>query len=86
MQVRGISNGNVLQTVNIYPGMSYGSFNGVQAGTQFLELLDSGGNVVMATGQGGCVATNCPDGLYNMNYQVLGLVQGGNGGSGCHNA
>jgi hypothetical protein len=83
MQVRGISNNNVLQTVDVYAGMSFGSFNGVQAGTQFLELLDSNGNVVMATGQGGCVATNCPDGLYNMNYQVLGLVQGGNGGSGC---
>ncbi|KAL2047720.1 hypothetical protein N7G274_000762 [Stereocaulon virgatum] len=85
MQVRGTSGGNVLQTVRVYPGMSFGSFGGVQAGVQFLELLDSSGNVVMATGQGGCVAANCPDGLYNMNYQVLGLVQGGNGGSGCTN-
>ena len=85
MQIRGTSNNNVLQTMNVYPGMSFGSFKDVQAGMQLLELLDSSGTVVMATGQGGCVATDCPDGIYNMNYQVLGLAQGADGSSGCTN-
>ena len=86
MQIRGTSNGNVLQTVSVYPGLSFGSFEGVQAGVQVLELLDGQGNVVAATGWGGCVATDCPDGVYNMNYQVLGLNPGGGGGNpGCTN-
>ena len=71
MQIRAISNNVVLSTVGVNPGLNYGSPNGVQAGEQTLELLDAGGDIIMSTNGGRCVEVNCPDGIYNMNYQVL---------------
>lgn len=73
MQVRVVSNGWVLQITNVYQGLNYGSPAGVQAGEQRVELLDSGGDVVMTAGGGMDVSEGCPDGIYNMNYQVVGL-------------
>ncbi len=73
MQVRATSNGVVLQTVGVYPGLNYGSPAGVQAGVQTLQLLDAGKNVVMTSTTGMSVSSGCPDGIYNMNYQVVGL-------------
>jgi len=81
MKVRAISNGVVLQTANVYPGMNWGSPSGVQAGVQRLELVDSTGKVVMSATGGKCVSSGCPDGIYNMNFQVVGLGNG-NGFSG----
>ena len=83
MQVRTISNGVVLQTANVYPGMNWGSPSGVQAGVQVLELVDSGGNVVMSATGGKCVSSGCPDGIYNMNYQVVGLENGSGSAGSC---
>ena len=48
-----------------------------------LQLLDSSGNVVMSTGKGACVSSDCPNGIYNMNLQVVGLVEGDQGDVGC---
>jgi glucan endo-1,3-alpha-glucosidase len=82
MQVRTISNGVTLQTAAVSPGLNWGSPTGVKAGVQTLEVLDASGKVVMSATQGKCVSAGCPDGVYNMNYQVLGLASGaGNGGS-----
>ena len=83
MEVRAISNGVVLQTVGVNPGLNMGSPHGLQYGAQMLQLLDSGGDVVMSTGQGACVSSDCPDGIYNMNLQVVGLVEGNQGNVGC---
>lgn len=76
MKVRAISNGVVLQEVSGWPGMNWGSPSGVQAGVQRLEVVDGSGNVVMVATGVKCVDAGCPDGIYNMNYQVVGLVDG----------
>lgn len=47
---------------------------GVQAGGQSLQLLNADGGVVMTAGGGAGVSAGCPDGVYNMNYQVVGLA------------
>ena len=83
MQVRAISNGVVLQTATVYPGMNWGSPSGVQAGVQMLELVDAGGNVVMTATGGKCVSSGCPDGVYNMNFQVVGLENGSGAAGNC---
>lgn len=77
MQVRATSNGVVISTVKVNPGLNFGSPTGVQAGAQTLELLDSTGKVVMTANGGLCVSSGCPDGMYNMNYQVVGLGEDG---------
>ena len=76
MKVRVLSNGVVLQTTGVYPGLNYGSPSGIQAGVQRLEVVDASGNVVMSATGGKCVSNGCPDGIYNMNYQVVDLVGG----------
>ncbi|KAL6716890.1 hypothetical protein ACLMJK_004802 [Lecanora helva] len=82
MKARAISNGKVLQEAGLYPGLNYGSPPGVQAGAQMLEVVDSSGKVVFSVTGGKCISTGCPDGIYNMNYQVVGLASGsGNAGS-----
>lgn len=76
MKVRLTSNGAVISTVSVNAGLNYGSPTGVQAGAQMLQLLNSAGTVVMTATGGECVSSGCPAGMYNMNYQVLGLSSG----------
>lgn len=77
MRVRATSNGVVISTVSVNSGLNFGSPTGVQAGAQMLELLNSAGTVVMTATDGACVSSGCPLGMYNMNYQVVGLSHGG---------
>lgn len=83
IQVRAISNNVVLQTAPLVAGLNFGSPIGVQPGVQMLQLLDGGGNIIMLSTSGKCVSSGCPDGIFNMNYQVLGLAQGTRAGGGC---
>ena len=83
MRISAISNSVVLQNVGVNPGLNFGSPHGLQYGAQMLQLLDSSGNVVMSTGKGACVSSDCPNGIYNMNLQVVGLVEGNQGNVGC---
>lgn len=73
--VSGISNGVALQsnTTVLQPGFNFGAIQGVQAGMQTLKIIDAKGKVVMSATNGTVVSTGCPDGIYNMNYQVIGL-------------
>jgi len=73
MRISGFSNNVTLNTTTLGPGFNFGAFNGVQAGAQTLNLIDSTGAVVMSATNGMAVSTGCPDGIYNMNYQVIGL-------------
>lgn len=73
MHISGISNNVTLGTGDLVPGFNFGAFGGVQAGSQVLNLIDSTGAVVMSAMNGTEVSTGCPDGIYNMNYQVIGL-------------
>ena len=77
MQIRATSNGNELATVDGKPGLNMGAPGGVQAGEQRLEVLDAGGNVVLVATNGRCVSSGCPDGVYDFNYQVVGLQAAG---------
>ncbi len=63
-------------TFNLGAGLNYGSVVGAQAGSPRLELHDGSGNVIMMTNAGQCISNSCPDGIYNMNYQVVGLQSG----------
>ncbi|CAF9933479.1 MAG: hypothetical protein ALECFALPRED_005605 [Alectoria fallacina] len=81
MQIRATSNGAVISTVAVNPGLNFGSPTGVQAGAQMLQLLNSAGAVVMTATGGACVASVCPAGMFNMNYQVVGLSAGGGNAS-----
>lgn len=76
MKVRATSNGAVISTVDVNPGLNFGSPTGVKAGAQMLELLNSAGTVVMTATGGLCISSGCPEGMYNMNYQVVGLNDG----------
>ena len=81
MKVRATSNGAVISTVAVNPGLNFGAPTGVQAGAQMLQLLNSAGAVVMTATGGACVASVCPAGMFNMNYQVAGLSAGGGNAS-----
>ena len=70
MQIRLISNGVIIDTISGKAGLNYGATGNIQAGPQRMELLDSSGNVVLASSGGRCISDGCPDCIYNMNYQV----------------
>jgi hypothetical protein len=73
-QVRAISNGVVSASVQLSPGLNYGSFP-ASAGQQRLEVLASDGSVQMAAAGGRCISSECPDCIYNMNPQVVPLLE-----------
>jgi len=68
------SNGVALTPVQLVPGLNYGSFTGIQAGYQRLEMYKNGAIVLAATG-GRCISAGCPDCIYNMNLQVVPLIE-----------
>ncbi|KKY13309.1 putative glycoside hydrolase family 71 [Diplodia seriata] len=72
--IRGFSGGQELQTFYLTAGYNFGTFSSLQEGDQRMELLDASGNVVMAASGGRCVTSTCPDGIYNLNPQILELT------------
>ena len=46
----------------------------LQEGDQRMELLDATGKVIMVASGGRCVTSTCPDGIYNLNPQILELT------------
>lgn len=72
--LQAYSNGVALTPVNLNPGLNYGAFTGVQAGYQRMELLQGGAVVLAATG-GRCISAGCPNCIYNMNPQVIPLIE-----------
>lgn len=78
MRIRAVSNDVVLSTVGVGSGLNYGAPDEVKVGEQRLELLDAAGDIVMSAIGGRRVEVDCPDGIYNMNYQVVGMAHGDN--------
>lgn len=71
------SGGTLLkQGIALSAGLNYGEVPGMKAGVQKMEMLDEGGNIFMTATGGRCVSSGCPDFIYNMNYQVIGLTLG----------
>ena len=73
MKIRAWSNGKIIQIVDAVPGLNYGAARGAQAGPQKLDLIDASGTVHLTASGGRCIATDCPDCIYNMNPQVVPL-------------
>ncbi|KAF1985726.1 glycoside hydrolase family 71 protein [Aulographum hederae CBS 113979] len=71
-KVRLISGGQILQTVSLTQGLNYGSAI-ITTGFQRMELLDASGAKIGAAAGGRCVTNGCPDCIFNMNPQVVGL-------------
>ncbi len=60
-------------------GLNYGAGPGLCAGLQRLEVKDASGKMVKVAACGRCVSAGCPDHIYNMNPQVVGLSDPNNG-------
>lgn len=79
-KARLVSGGEEIGSVDLVEGMNYGKVEGLKAGAQRLEVVDGDGKVVRVAAGGRCVSDGCPDGIYNMNPQVVGLADDGNDG------
>ena len=73
MYVRLITNGVYLRLTNLSPGLNFGSPEGMQAGTQVLQMAKQGQPTFASCQGSGGVTASCPQGFYNFNYQVVGL-------------
>ena len=71
-----ISNGAVIWTTHINPGLSASQspYCLVIPGVQKIELLDPSGKVIISASGGLCLSDSCLDGIYNFNYQAIPLV------------
>ncbi|KAH8193612.1 hypothetical protein TruAng_012222 [Truncatella angustata] len=75
--MHAISNGVELpQVIPLSPGLNYGSFSGISAGFQSMELRNSAGTVINVATGGRCISSGCPDCIYNLNPVVVGFGSG----------
>lgn len=82
-KARLLSAGEEIGSVELVAGLNYGKVDGLKAGEQRLEVVDANGKVVKVAAGGRCVSEGCPDGIYNMNPQVVGLEYSGEDGTDC---
>lgn len=66
-------------------GLNYAAATGLRAGLARLEVRDWSGNVVKVAAGGRCVSSGCPEGIYDMNPQVVGLSDASEGLNVCAN-
>lgn len=64
-------------------GLNYGAAAGLRAGRTILEVRDGAANLIKVVAGGRCVSSDCPDGIYNMNPQVVGLSDADEGLNSC---
>ncbi|KAH8903098.1 hypothetical protein BR93DRAFT_941010 [Coniochaeta sp. PMI_546] len=57
-------------------GLNYGSCSSIKAGTQRIKVVDGSGNVHFSANGVACTDLGCPQGFYNMNYQVTPVLPG----------
>lgn len=81
--VHGFSGGEEVGSQDLVGGLNHGNFT-LKTGKQCLEVRDrDGGLVAVARGGKEDVSDNCPDGIYNLNPQVLLLSEEEVKGGGC---
>ncbi|GME60266.1 glucan endo-alpha-glucosidase agn1 [Neofusicoccum parvum] len=85
LRVRGFSGGEAVGDVELMAGLNFGNFSGLREGPQCLEVRDGEGALVAVARGGRNVSSDCPDAIYNLNPQVLGLADDVEGG-GCEEA
>lgn len=71
--VRTLVNDDQTSETTLVAGLNSGSAT-LNQGVMRLELLDASGNIVQAANGGTCVEELCPQGIFNMNYQVVALT------------
>ncbi|KAL1618872.1 hypothetical protein SLS54_006987 [Diplodia seriata] len=81
--VRGYSGGKKIGEVDLAPGFNFGNFTALQEGEQCMEVRDAKGELVAVARGGGQVSADCPDGIFNLNPQVVGLADDGLDKGGC---
>ena len=75
--VRCYSSGRKIGTdQRLVAGLNYGSCSSTQTGTQQLKVVDGSGNVRYSANGVACISPGCPQGFYNMNYQVAAVLPG----------
>lgn len=67
------SDGTPISTAPLRPGLNSGIADGVKPGWQRMHVLDGRGDLILVAAGGRCVSEGFPDGIYNMNPQVVGL-------------
>jgi len=70
------SNWNVVEwNYGLNQGLNFATVSVLYAGDQWADVVDGNGNVVYRATGGMAVSGDCPDGIYNMNYQVVPFAQ-----------
>jgi glucan endo-1,3-alpha-glucosidase len=62
-----------LAQVNLVPGFNHGATSTIKAGAQKMLLKDGSGKTLLTAASMRDVSAGCPDGIYNLNPQVVGL-------------
>jgi hypothetical protein len=70
------SDGQLLRTIPLNNGLNSGVELGKKKEAQTLTITNSDNGIVMKSEGGALVSDGCPNGIYNMNYQVIPLVNG----------
>jgi glucan endo-1,3-alpha-glucosidase len=72
------SNGQLMHTSTVTTGFNYGSIVGRNPGTQYIQLVNTAGSVLMTASGGECVFPpgQCLGLIYNMNYNVMPFITG----------
>ncbi|KAL1624390.1 hypothetical protein SLS56_007794 [Neofusicoccum ribis] len=74
LTLRGFSGGEAMpQDVELTAGLNFGNFSTLRSGAQCMEVRDADGKVVFVASGSREVSDDCPDGIYNLNPQILGL-------------
>ncbi|KAL1640670.1 hypothetical protein SLS58_006684 [Diplodia intermedia] len=74
--VHGFSAGEELGSgAALGAGLNFGNFTGLREGRQCVEVRDGDGGLIAVAKGGREVSADCPDGIYNLNPQVLELKE-----------
>lgn len=72
-KLHGYSGGEQVGEVALTAGLNLGNFSALREGQQCMEVRNGKGDLVLVATGGRDVTTDCPDGIYNLNPQILGL-------------
>ncbi|KAH7046817.1 glycosyl hydrolase family 71-domain-containing protein [Macrophomina phaseolina] len=73
LTLRGYSGGEKLGEVALVPGLNFGNFSTLKEGKQCMEVRNGQGRLVLVASGGRDVTSDCPDGIFNLNPQILEL-------------
>jgi len=65
-----------MKTTTITAGLNYGSISSRNPRVQYVQPVDSSGNVLMTATGGECIyeSGDCARGIYDMNFEVLAFA------------